>query len=59
MPLMVSTDRHVGRDLPLTVYSQMEIAKGKDVVERDWPHVVRSTYVLFQSPNTQSTSPEV
>ena len=39
---MLSTYWHLsGRDPLLSVYSKMEIAKRKDILERDWPHAVR------------------
>ena len=45
--LKATIDNRSGRDISLTVYSQMEIAKRKDLddLERDWLHVVRSIYV--------------
>lgn len=60
--LRPSINSHSRRDLPLTVYSRMEIAKVKDSVQRDQPYIVEPTmtiyFVLLQSPFPAPHDPE-
>ncbi|KAH9022921.1 hypothetical protein EDB84DRAFT_1509594 [Lactarius hengduanensis] len=59
---LLSSHSHAQRghrlDLPLTVFSRMEIARQKDSLERDWPLAVRSTCVSMH-PYTDSISPDI
>jgi hypothetical protein len=45
----------LGRDPLITVYSKMEIAKRKDILQRDCPHEVKPALFLIL-PNTNQTS---
>jgi hypothetical protein len=61
--LRPSINSHSRRDLPLTVYSRMEMAKWKDSVQRDQPYyIVEPTitinFVLLQSPLPAPHDPE-
>jgi len=56
------TDSRSGRDLPLTIYSKMEIAKGKDSVPwpraDEWGPTMTINFVLLQSPLLVPLDPE-
>ncbi|KAF8264411.1 hypothetical protein EI94DRAFT_497408 [Lactarius quietus] len=58
---------HRLRDIPLTVYSRMEIARQKDSMERDWSHMnsenemgptMTVNFVLLRSPLLTPHDPE-
>ena len=53
MVLRVSTDSRFGRDLPLTVYSRMEIAKQKDSVESVESDEVKRHGATLLFPNSK------
>jgi hypothetical protein len=48
------TDSCSGRDLPLAIYSRMEIAKQKDSAESSWLNVVKRQYASLFLPDSEA-----